>query len=134
MKSWQRFRGLKVTRTQRAGRVAAATLALAAAGDACADWLAGDPGTPISVQINPNGGVVIRPLGATWSQALCSDVTAAVLREPPHILPHAGSRSYDLLVDVLVTAAANGSLVNLNTPASSAPAFSNGLTIGMACA
>jgi hypothetical protein len=100
-------------RTTLAGRLAAAALALAGVSDARADWLAVDPGTPVSVQINPSGGVVIEPIGGTWSHAVCSDVTAAVLRATPK---HASAdTNYDLLLDILITAAANGSLVNLNT-------------------
>ena len=88
----------------RVGSAILAAVALTAAGTASADWLAADPGTAISLQLNRNG-FVIRPIGGAWSHAVCGDVTAAEL---PRDLPN-----HSFAVDMLLAAAANGSLVNL---------------------
>src|SRR6188508_1759936 len=48
-------------------RLYAACIGLVLAGTASADWLAVDPGTPISVQINSDGTAVVRPLVGTSS-------------------------------------------------------------------
>jgi len=91
------------------GALSAAVLALATSGVARADWLAADPGTAISLQLNASGVYVVRPIGGTWSHLLCSDVTAAVLTEDNQPL----FRKFDRLVDMLVAAAATGSIVNI---------------------
>ena len=90
-------------------RVFLATLALSATGAAKADWLAADPGTPISLVLTKSGTLVVRPLGGTWSHPLCEDVTAAEF--PYHYANN--ERPYALGTEMLIAAAANGSLVNL---------------------
>ena len=58
-------------------RVFIAALALSVTGVTKADWLAEDPGTPISLVLTKSGTLVVRPLGGTWSHPLCEDVKAA---------------------------------------------------------
>jgi hypothetical protein len=90
----------------RAGRAVLAAIALTVSASACADWLAADPGTPISLQLNRNGTLVIRPLSGTWSHPTCGDVTAAEYSAKSHA-------QHLLAMDMLIAAAANGSLVNV---------------------
>ena len=84
--------------------------ALAFAGLAQADFLAADPGTPVSVQVNQNGSLVVRPVGGTWTHPLCSDVSGALLLARPY---------RPLLINALIAAAANGSIVNIEAEAES---------------
>ena len=89
--------------------VCTAVLSLLASGTASADWLAFEPGTKISVQVNVGGTIVVRPIGGTWSHPLCSDVTGAVVLEM-----YWHSDKMDDLLQILTTAATAGSLVNFN--------------------
>jgi hypothetical protein len=83
-----------------------AAVALSAAGSAGADWLAVDPGTPISLQVNTNSALVVRPLGGAWTHPVCPDVTAAEL--------HGNNISSSQLIrDILIEAATSGSVVNI---------------------
>lgn len=79
---------------------------------ASADWLAAHPGTTVSLQVNRNGLVVIRPVNGTWSHPVCTDVSAAVLVEN-HFGPFLDSEVFERLFDVLKLAAANGSVINV---------------------
>ena len=81
--------------------------ALSFAALAHADWLAADPGTPISLQVNVNGDFVVRPIGGTWSHPLCSDTSAAELDR------FSGGPAYVHNRDLLIAAAAHGSIVNI---------------------
>ncbi len=77
-----------------------------------ADWLAAQPGTQVSVQVNKNGTIIVRPVNGTWSHPVCPDVSAAVLVENqfgPFLEPAVLDRIYLLLQ----AAAANGSTVNV---------------------
>ena len=87
----------------------AAVLSLLASSTASADWLAVEPGTKISLQINVNGTIVLRPIGGTWSHPLCSDVTGAVV-----LRNYWRSDKVDGLLQMLTAAATEGSFVNLN--------------------
>jgi len=89
---------------KRARQFILAALLLSAAGSANAVWLAADPGTIISVQLNRDGVVVVRPIGGTWSHPVCPDVTAA------EVTGMKGSAA----ADFLIAAVANGLLVNVN--------------------
>ncbi len=89
-----------------------AVSALVFAGRAHAVWLAVDPGTQISLQVTTNGLVLIRPIGGVWSHSICSDVTAAALQRI-QFAPHKQVK-YDELYEILLTAVANGNVVNLN--------------------
>lgn len=89
-----------------------AASALMFAGPAHAVWLAVDPGTQVSLQVTTYGLVLVRPVGGTWSHAVCADVTAAAL-EPIRFTPHR-SVKYEELYELLLTAVANGNVVNLN--------------------
>src|SRR5262245_6699313 len=63
-------------------KIACLTLLIAGwlgAGTATASYLAPDPGTQISIQLNAHDVLVVRPVGGVWSHGLCPDVTAAVL-------------------------------------------------------
>ena len=91
-------------------RVWLAIVTLSASGMAKADWLAADPGTPISLQMNTNWTLVVRPLGGTWTHPVCGDVSAAVFRNP---YPHYPLGYYGVITEMLIAAAANGSLVNV---------------------
>jgi hypothetical protein len=83
-----------------------AATALLATGSASADWLAADPGTPISLQVNTNSALVVRPLGGAWTHPVCPDVTAAEL--------HGNDiSSSQLLREILIKAATSGSVVNI---------------------
>lgn len=77
-----------------------------------ADWLAADPGTSISFQLNRNGLVLVRPVNGTWSHPVCTDVSAAVLVED-HFGPFLDSDVFERLFDLLKLAAVNGSVVNV---------------------
>ena len=77
-----------------------------------ADWLAADPGTSVSLQVNRNGLVLVRPVNGTWSHPLCADVSAAVLVED-HFGPFLDSEVFERLYDLLKLAAANGSVINV---------------------
>jgi len=88
-----------------------AALVLSAVGSANADWLAADPGTPISLQVNKDGAFVVRPVGGAWTHAVCADVTAAEFSwdETYPVDP----RHDQFTIELLALAAANGSRVNL---------------------
>jgi len=89
-------------------------VALAAAGSASAEWLAADPGTPINLQLNQDGALVVRPIGGTWTHALCTDVTAAELPPPAANNRFPAPLSYRQLArDLLIAAVSNGSVVNI---------------------
>ena len=63
-------------------KIASFALVLAgsiAATTAGADYLAADPGTQVSIQLNSSDVIVVRPVGGDWTHSLCPDVTAAVL-------------------------------------------------------
>lgn len=75
---------------------------------AAADYLAADPGTQVSIQLNKGGALVVRPLGGTWSHPVCADLTAAVL-STSHLI----STDYQRVYDLLLLAGTNGRLVNL---------------------
>ena len=84
---------------------------LSAPGTANADWLAADPGTPISLQLNVNGTLVVRPVGGTWTHAVCPDATAAELTTY-RIYQHT-AEFINRAREILVAAAASGSIVNV---------------------
>jgi hypothetical protein len=101
-------------------RTASITLLLAgflAAASARADYLAPDPGTQISIQLNSRNVIVVRPVGGVWSHGLCPDVTAAVLSRSHFTRPSHGLTEsnliYDTVWELLVQAAMNGRSVNL---------------------
>ena len=98
-----------MNRTEPRSYVGIALLAFLASSTASADWLAADPGTKISLQINSNGTIILRPIGGTWSHSLCSDVTGAVVVRQS--FPYDKIES---LLRILTAAATEGSLVNLN--------------------
>jgi hypothetical protein len=102
-------RGNLVSKKEHAWGAFLAAPALLVATVAHADWLAADPGTPISLQINVNGDLVARPIGGAWSHPLCSDVTAAELSSHRPGYP----QSIQRLTEMLIAAAASGSLVNV---------------------
>ena len=102
--------------------VCMAVLSLLASSTASADWLAVEPGTKISLQINVHGTIVVRPIGGIWSHPLCSDVTGAVVLELDW-----HSDKMDDLLQILTTAATAGSLVNFN--ALEDTCYSNGFPI-----
>jgi hypothetical protein len=79
---------------------------------AFADWLAAQPGTQVSVQVNKNGTIIVRPIGGTWSHPVCPDVSAAVLVQK-QFGPFLESAVLDRIYLLLQTAAANGSTVNV---------------------
>jgi hypothetical protein len=93
-------------RKNRAVSALLAAIALSVAGTASADWLAVDPGTPISLQVNTNGALVVRPLGGAWTHPVCPDVTAAELKANT-------INSYQLVREILIEAATSGSVVNI---------------------
>ena len=90
---------------------------LVMAATAEADYLAPDPGSQISIQVNFNDAIVVRPVGGVWSHPLCPDVTAAVLSRHYFAITsrtHAeGGLGYETVRDLLVQAAMNGRSVNL---------------------
>lgn len=92
-----------------AGSLAAAT--------AAGDFLAPDPGTQISIQLNSRDVIVVRPVGGVWTHSLCPDVTAAVLSRSHFSRPSHGltetNLNYDTVWELLVQAAMNGRSVNL---------------------
>jgi hypothetical protein len=87
-----------------------AVLVLSVAGTASADWLAADPGTKISLQVNVDGALVVRPLGGAWTHPVCGDVTAAEFRD---LYPHYPGGYHGGIREMLIAAAATGSLVNV---------------------
>ncbi len=93
--------------TQYGWRVALTVIALSVAGIARADWLAADPGTKISLQLNSDHVLVFRPVGGTWTHPTCPDVTAVALNYLTRSSQYAEFREY------LVEAAMHGSIVNI---------------------
>lgn len=91
-----------------------AGIALSVAGTASADWLAADPGTPINLQLNQDGALVVRPIGGTWSHAVCTDVSAAELPPPSAANRFPAPLSYRQLArELLIAAVSNGAVVNI---------------------
>src|SRR6185295_5657626 len=88
-----------------------------AAATATADYLAPDPGTQISIQLNSSNVIVVRPVGGVWTHSLCPDVTAAVLSRGHFTRPGHGLEErnliYETVWELLVQAAMNGRSVNL---------------------
>jgi hypothetical protein len=107
-----------MTITRHVWQVILAALALSATGRASADWLATDPGTPISVQLNMDGTLVIRPVGGSWTHPVCANTAAAVIGDGDLLggRPLAEARRNQragLVHEWLFAAATSGSLVNL---------------------
>lgn len=103
---------------RRVWKVILAALALSATEMASADWLATDPGTPISVQLNMDNTLVIRPVGGSWTHPVCANTEAAVIGDGDLLggRPVAQeNRNYrlGLVYEWLLAAATSGSLVNL---------------------
>jgi hypothetical protein len=95
-------------------RAAAAALALSAPAIANGDWLAADPGTPINLQLNQDGALIVRPIGGGWAHPVCPDVTAAELPPPSANNRYPAPLSYRQLArDLLIAAATSGSVVNI---------------------
>ena len=99
-------------------QVILAALALSATGMASADWLATDPGTPISVQLNMDNTLVIRPVGGSWTHPVCANTGAAVigdgnLLDGRPLAEQSRNVRLGLVREWLLAAATSGSLVNL---------------------
>jgi len=90
---------------------------LLGAATAEAAYLAPDPGTQVSIQLNAHDTIVVRPISGVWTPPVCPDVTAAVLTRahftrPLHGLAATGL-NFDTVWDLLVQAAMSGRSVNL---------------------
>ena len=98
-------------------KIACFTLLLAgslAAATARADYLAPDPGTQVSIQLNSRDVIVVRPVGGVWTHSLCPDVTAAVLTASHFGRDLPDTRLlFKTVWELLVQAAINGRSVNL---------------------
>src|SRR5262245_9318161 len=98
-------------------RVALLVACSLGAGTASASYLAPDPGTQVSIQLNSHDVLVVRPVGGVWTHGLCPDVTAAVLtvshwQRPSHGFGVKGY-NYSTVWQLLVQAAMQGRSVNL---------------------
>ncbi len=91
-----------------------------------ADFLAGDPGTMVSVQLNNSGFVLIRPevgpfaresRGGPWTHPVCQDLSAAALVKTQFGENIVGPVIFEKLYDLFVQAANSGALVNINVDA-----------------
>ena len=101
----------------RTARITLLLAGLLATATAAADYLAPDPGTQISIQLNSSNVIVVRPVGGVWTHSLCPDVTAAVLSRSHFNRPGHGlderNLIYETVWDLPVQAALNGRSVNL---------------------
>jgi hypothetical protein len=86
-------------------------------GTAAASYLAPDPGTQVSIQLNSHDVLVVRPVGGVWTLGLCPNVTAGVLTTSHWARPSHGfgdkGYNYATVWDLLVQAALHGRSVNL---------------------